>query len=268
MRTMPPSQTSVYCRAHDERMWDTAKTLLGHVPVEHEEEARSISTLPMRMGGLGLRSAKRCAPAAFWASWADALPMIAERNPAVAAEVVDQLSSQEPLQGCLQELRAASVLLDMQGFQLRPSWVELRDGKRPPECSARDPGEWPHGWQYWASSILDSRFRKLSMLAGQSAAREAHLRSHSGHNAGCALSHAPTTPEFTIQPHLFQVLLRERLRLPLFLTESTCSGCHKPFNTLRYHHTAYSHSKRIQKRATPIEESAEKLALESSSTLS
>ena len=56
------------------------------------------------------------------------------------------------------------------------------------------------------------------MLAGQSAARQAHLRSHSGHNSGCTLSHAPTTPEFTIQPHLFQVLLCERLRLPLFLT--------------------------------------------------
>ena len=76
-------------------MWETAKRLLGHVPAEDEEEARNISTLPMRMGGLGLRSAERCAPAAFWASWADALSMIAERNPAIATEVVDQLSSQE-----------------------------------------------------------------------------------------------------------------------------------------------------------------------------
>ena len=168
-------------------------------------------------------------------------------------EVVDQLSSQEPLHGCLQELHDASVLLDMQGFQWRPSWVELRDGKRPPEGGARDPGEWPHGWQYWASSTLDSRFRKLSMLAGQSAARQAHLRSHSGHNSGCALSHAPTTPEFTIQPHLFQVLLRERLRLPLFLTESTCSGCHEPLDPLGHHRAACSHSGRIQRRATPIE---------------
>ena len=100
---------------------------------------------------------------------------------------------------------------------------------------------------------LDSRFRKLSMLAGQSAARQAHLRSHSGHNSGCALSHAPTTPEFTIQPYLFQVLLRERLRLPLFLTESTCSGCHEPLDPLGHHRAACSHSGRIQRRAIPIE---------------
>ena len=61
--------------------------------------------------------------------------MIAERNPAVATEVVDQLSLQEPLHGCLQELHDASVLLDMQGFQ-----AELRDGKRPPAFGIRSSG--------------------------------------------------------------------------------------------------------------------------------
>ena len=39
-------------------------------------------------------------------------------------------------------------------------------------------------------------------------------------------------PEFAIAPHLFQVLLRERLRLPLFLTESICQGCHEPLDPL------------------------------------
>ena len=33
----------------------------------------------------------------------------------------------------------------------------------------------------------------------------AHLRSHSGHNAGAALAHAPTSPEYVIAPHLFRV---------------------------------------------------------------
>ena len=128
MRMMPLSQSSVHCRAHDEGMWETAKRLLGHVPAEDEEEAGNISTSPMRMGGLGLRSGERCAPAAFWASWADALPMIAERDPAVATEVVDELSSQEPLHGCLQELHDVSVLLDMQEFQQRPTTRVQRSG--------------------------------------------------------------------------------------------------------------------------------------------
>ena len=59
--------------------------------------------------------------------------------------------------------------------------------------------------------ISDSNFRKCSLLSGRTAARRAHLRSHSGWNAGAALAYAPTAPEFTIQPHLFRVLLLERL---------------------------------------------------------
>ena len=105
-------------------------------------------------------------------------------------------------------------------------------------------------------------FRKLSMLAGQNAARHAHLRPHSGHDSGCALSHAPTTPDFTM-PHLIQVL-RERLRLPLFLTESTCSGCHEPLDPLEHHRAACSHSGHIQRRAIPIERVMPRICREAS----
>ena len=31
--------------------------------------AQRIATMPIRMGGLGLRSATRMSPAAYWASW-------------------------------------------------------------------------------------------------------------------------------------------------------------------------------------------------------
>ena len=41
-----------------------------------DEEVHALATMPMQMGGLGVRSAVRCAPAAFWASWADAIQMI------------------------------------------------------------------------------------------------------------------------------------------------------------------------------------------------
>ena len=52
-------------------------------------------------------------------------------------------------------------------------------------------------------------FRKNSML-NRTASRQAHLRSHSGRNAGVVFSHAPTIVEFTVPPHLFRVLLLER----------------------------------------------------------
>ena len=104
-----------------------------------------------------VRSATRMAPAAHWASWADALPMLETRLPQVA-QIVRQLdSAQAP--GCLGELQRATVVLDTGGFVTRPTWSELRAGTRPTPASASEPGEWQHGWQYYASSSLEFHFR-------------------------------------------------------------------------------------------------------------
>ena len=168
----------------------------------------------MHMGGVGLS----------WASWADALPMISERNPAVAEHVEHAMTQEVHHEGCLAELHNACGRLDREGFWWRPTWSELRHGKRPPESVSSEPGEWKHGWQFWASSVSDTHFRKNSVLSRCTATRQAHLRSHSGHNAGVALACAPTNPECTVPPLLFRVLLLERLQFPLPIAEATCEG--------------------------------------------
>ena len=84
------------------------------------------------------------------------------------------------------------------------------------------------------------------MLHGRTAARRAHLRSHSGFNAGAA-------PEYTIPPHLFRTLLLERLRLPLQVTETRCEGCQALLDTLGRQRASCTRSGRVRKRATPIE---------------
>ena len=195
IRTLPPRLSLEYARGHDKGMWDTAKGLLQQLPGSDEElrEAEMVARLPMRMGGLGLRSAERCADAACWASWADALEMIHQRTPAVADMVVRTMEEEAPAHGCLSDLQTAARRLDNEGFWWRPSWKALRDGRRPPTNTSSEPGEWLHGWQYWASSISDTFFRKSSLLSSRAAASRAHLRSHSGCNAGAALAHAPTT---------------------------------------------------------------------------
>ena len=93
--------------------------------------------------------------------------------------------------------------------------------------------------------------------------RQAHLRSHSGHNAGVALARAPTTPECTVSPLLFRVLLLERLQLPLPIAEAACEGCGDPVDSLGRHRAAcprtppsrmpLNRSPQIKKRATPTE---------------
>ena len=150
---MPPSLSAAYCVAHDEGILSTAKRLLGGIPDECGEEAHALATLPMRMGGLGLRSAVRCALSAFWASWADSIQMIHQRTPDVAVAAVRRLGDEGPFDE-----------LERKGFWWQPSWAELRDGKRPPQNDARDPGEWPHGWQCWASFVSDANYRKISMF--------------------------------------------------------------------------------------------------------
>ena len=90
---------------------------------------------------------------------------------------------------------------------------------RPPEAS--DPGEWPHGWQYYASSASEHHFRELVVLAQSHASDQAHLRSHSGPGAGAVLHGAPTGLEFQVQPHVFRNLVLERCAV-------TSSGCDVP----------------------------------------
>ena len=221
--------------------------------------ARVLSQLAMRHGGLGMRSASRGAQAAYWASWADALPMIHQRTPAVAEMVVARLAQPnaraegDPPSGCLEELHQACTRLDTDGFRERPSWEALRDGARPPEPLEREPGEWQHGWQYVASSHSDTHFRRTSLLASHAAPDRAHLRSHSGRNAGSTFSGAPTAREFTVAAHQFRTLLLERLRLPLPLTEASCEGCGSVLDALGRHRASCPVTGRLRIRAGPVE---------------
>ena len=103
LRTLPPSQSATYAAAHDEGMATTAWNLLGLGAGTSEAMtvAQDLLGLPLRCGGVGLRSASRTAPAAYWASWADALPMISARTPGVARRVVDLLGPPGPSAACV-----------------------------------------------------------------------------------------------------------------------------------------------------------------------
>ena len=90
-------------------------------------------------------------------------------------------------------------------------------------------------------------------MSSSDPAGKAHLRSHSGPFAGVALTGAPTAPEYTIDPLYFRVLLLERLRLPLPLTESQCEGCGATLDVRGRHRAACPRTGRLKSRATPTE---------------
>ena len=127
---------------HDQGMMATMEALLEGMPgdVEQKTWAQRLATMPMRMGGLGLRSATRMSPAAYWASWADALHMISQRLPEVANDIVTQLQG-EPA-GFLAELQGAANELDRCGLWGDPVGKRLKAGARQPAPEVTKPGEW------------------------------------------------------------------------------------------------------------------------------
>ena len=75
------------------------------------------------------------APEAFWASWADALPMLQQRFPELTRQVLHVLEG--PAFGCLSELQEATERFDRCGFVDRPKWDsdEVSDHDTQPQWS-------------------------------------------------------------------------------------------------------------------------------------
>ena len=115
-----------------------------------------------------------------------------------------------------------------------------------------DPGEWEHGWQYYASSASEHHFRETVVLARSCPGDQVHLRSHSGTGSGAVLHGSPTGPEFQVQPLQFRTLVLERFRLPLILTETRCE-CGGQNDIFGRHRAACPQSGRLKRRAVPTE---------------
>ena len=91
-------------------------------PCSGSSLSSALATLPMRMGGLGLRSASRCARAAYWASWSDTLHMIHQRTPEMAELVVEAVCQEErPGASCLGQLQDAAAQLERGRWRTGPS---------------------------------------------------------------------------------------------------------------------------------------------------
>ena len=83
LRTIPPHQCAFYARGHDEAVLQAFSRLLGAEGVidgSLADWARQMR-LPCRFAGLGLRSAVRTSPTAYWASWNDCIGPLSIRFP-------------------------------------------------------------------------------------------------------------------------------------------------------------------------------------------
>ena len=131
---MHPEATREFATLHDTAMRRCVETLLD---VRMDDQTWDVGSLPLSLGGLGLRSAVRGRSAAYWSSWADGLHMIRKRHALVADLIIRELSSDQPAHHLAGVVRARNRLEDV-GFQRpklgsvgwwSPPWGEL-SGRR------------------------------------------------------------------------------------------------------------------------------------------
>ena len=234
IRSVNLTAVEEFARTHDENVWQCLGRILNIDPAQCNEEIRDSATLPLVLGGLGLRSASRLRVPAFWASWGDCLPMILERHPAVATQLINQLEGHPRTPNLAAASDAVRALGGLRGFELH-SWRDLAGGARPVEF---DPDNFELGqtrasWQHEVVSRIDAAFRD-SLFSRMADSAVAAIRSQGGSGAGLVLTCCPTCRVTKMEAHLFRVTLLRRLQLPLLLTVRTCQ-CGLPLDSLGHH---------------------------------
>ena len=225
IRLLPPSLSTEYAERHDRAILQCLESLLQAGPLP--EKAKRIAILRCVNGGLGLRSAKQTAPAAYWAAWADALPMLHARLPEQAYAWSEALEFAQAnvahveflrrLPLGLQEAELARRQLVAEGYRTCPTWEDIRAGVLPknPAPLERAPGEWCRGWQFYASRVRDAHFLDFEVRPHSSPTERALLLSQGGPFAAQFLKALPTKPQLELENVILQCLFRRRLRLPL-----------------------------------------------------
>ena len=88
LRVVRPELVAQVAAAHGAGLWSCFCDIVNVAPDQCSAAARDAATLPLCLGGLGLRSASLTSTPAYWASWADSLHMIRQQHPGVADRFV------------------------------------------------------------------------------------------------------------------------------------------------------------------------------------
>ena len=181
---------ATYATDHDENVAQCLERVLNMSSGGASDVLRQMR-LPVRYGGLGLRCSRRASPYAYWASWADSLPILLARFPRLAGFFMQhllQLAAGEsvlPPGSALRDLSDAACQLYSTRFASLPTWQALFAGQLPPSQDnlAADPGERSRGWQFVAADAVE-RSERYDLLATARPRDRARIRSCAGTGAG------------------------------------------------------------------------------------
>ena len=185
--------------------------------------------LALRHGGLGFRIAVRHASAAYWASWADCLPLFALCEPAFAERLSASLAGSNSLPFALDYLRLAGHSLSAARYKLS-AWQNLSCMLSPKQH--------------------DDDQASTSLVAGPYAAR--------------VLTARPTSPELCLPWPFFPVLHLRRLRMQLPLAPAVCRS-RRGLDVLTDHVAACPHSEGLRSRGGPFKRAEARVCREASS---
>eukprot|EP00973_Karenia_brevis_P021162 2909564-Karenia_brevis.AAC.1 len=138
---------------------------------------------------------------------------------------------------------------------------ELLMGARPSPEEEREPGEWAHGWQFWASKAREQHAREHIIMPAMSDSCQALLRSQSGPCSGKLFALVPTSEILQVPADEFRVLLLRRLRTNIPLTERRCR-CGRSLDSLGDHRAACSNAGVLKRRGAPLEKAAARICRE------
>ena len=260
LRVVRPEAVLRFAEGHTNGLWACLRNILGS-SVDLDPTTRDICSLPLSLGGIGLRNAERTSPPAYWASWADCLAMLRARHPDVAALCVRQMQNPRGPPSLVAAQMAAGQLSGVAGFQV-PSWDDLAHGLRPPELEPDDfePGGCRGGWQH-EGSIRVERQHRASVMVRLTDSERAMLRSQSGPLAGVPFSTPPANFLSRIDSHLFRVLLLRRLRLPFPLSARQCR-CGRLLDALGHHRAACARAGVLGRRGFAVESAGARICRE------
>ena len=253
LRMLPLGVTADFARGHDDTVQGCLSTLLGQAPdLPLPEQAQRTLHLPLRFGGLGLRSAVATAPAAYWASWAD------------------WLAPRRSLRGCCKICRRMGLKLlppSRRPNRLRPTFagkvMVCRTGS-PRRSKPRHRSSGNLGSRYTGGSDLlpQPAMSALELhLSHLDAASRALLLSQAGPHAARALTIFSTSTELAVASPQFRVILLRRLRLALPVAPRACA-CRGRLDPLGDHRAACANAGVLASRALPLERAVARVCQE------
>ena len=196
-----------------------------------------------------------------WASWADTVKMVNERNPEVAERIIQAIGDRVDAPS-IQAILSSQASLEEAGF-VSPVWSDVASGRAQAEQDHEEfvePNHTTVGWQSKAAREVESRsFEGVMDLLHDP--QKALLRSQVGPLASAPFVAMQVDRMCRIESQSFRILHLRRLRQPLPLTEHSCR-CGRLLDSFGHHRSACPVAGVLGTRGFPLENAAARICRE------